>query len=162
MLDDSAEFMFDSIVKDPGRSRQVTLDCYTLCASLWIANEEFAQDEYVRPSIPTGYAYKALSSFWSGAKEPVWPLRLNDVIADGSGSWQCVVPAANGIIPVVAPIAISEPLGLTISSPTVLESRKIVATYSGGTLGKFYDALFTFTVAGLTQKARQRVYIKKQ
>jgi hypothetical protein len=61
-----------------------------------------------------------------------------------------------------SPSASSDPTGLTITNVSAAETTKIQATYSGGVEGETHDAVFTFTLNGVTRVARQKVPIEKR
>lgn len=157
----NAIFVFDTIQKDPAESKPVELNLFRWCANYWRPNEQFSAAESVRPTTPTGFAYQG-SGGTSGAKEPRWPLVLGAVVTDGSIVWTCTAAAANGLNAITAPGGTSDPTGLTIGSVSASETTKILATYSGGTEGQDYDAVYTFTLNSVTRVARQRVEIRKQ
>jgi hypothetical protein len=156
--DDS--YTFESITKDPAESRAVELDLFGKAANYWRPNEQFSNAEYARPNYSTGFAYQATSGGTSGAREPKWPTTINATVVDGSITWTTVAAGANGLNAVSSPSAASSPTGLTISAVSVSETTKILATYSGGTVNQEYDAVFSFTLNGLSRIARQRVYIR--
>lgn len=156
------EFTFPDALKDPSESRLITLDLFKYCASFWRANEQVDSLEYLRPRKATGFAYQVTVAGTTGMREPVWPTVLAQTLVSGSVTLTCVAAAANGLNPITSPSAVSDPLGLTISAVSASESTKILATYSGGTLDQDYDAVFTFTLNGVSRVARQRVLIRKR
>jgi len=160
--DDILSFRIPDAVKDPDETLKVTIDCYAVCAIPRLPNEVYATNEYVRPVVPNGFAYQAQTGGLSGTREPHWPTTLAATVIDGSVTWTCSAPAANGLNPLTAPTGTSDPAGLTISAVSASESFKILATYAGGTAGQDYDAVFGFTVDGVARIARQRVRIRKR
>jgi hypothetical protein len=153
---------FPDALKDPAEELKVTLNLFRYCASFWRPNEQYALNEYARPGRATGFAYQSTTAGTSGAREPTWPRTLGATITDGSVTWTCVVAETNGLNVISSPSAVSDPTGLTIGSVSVSEATKILATYSGGTLDQDFDAVFTFTLNGVTRVARQRVLIRKR
>jgi hypothetical protein len=83
-------------------------------------------------------------------------------VQNGSVVFTCRAAGTNGVMEITSPTAISDPTGLTIGSVSVSESTKILATYSAGTLGQDYDAVFTFTLNGATRVARQTVKVRRR
>lgn len=158
----SCDFLLPETSKDPAADKKVSLSFFNDCANFWRANEEFSSNEFIRPTRPTGFAYKASTGGCSGAKEPIWPRLIDSTVTDGSIVWTCVAAGSNGLSPITAPSAVSDPTGLTISSVSVDENTKILATYSGGTLGQDYEAVFSFTLSGVPRVARQLVKIRKR
>lgn len=156
------EFTFGDVEVDPAETRKVELELFGKCANFWRSNQQYDLTETIRPTRPTGYAYQASSAGTSGAREPVWPTALAGTVADGSVIWTCVAAGSNGVSAISAPSAVSDPVGLTIGSVSASESTKILASYSGGSLGQDYDAVFTFTLNGVSRVARQRVLIRKR
>jgi hypothetical protein len=156
------EYRFGAVAMDPAETLQVTLNLFRICASFWRGNEPYASSEYVRPNRATGFAYECTTAGTSAGREPVWPRVISSTVTDGSAVWTCRAAEANAISAVSSPSAASDPTGLTIGSVSVSESAKILATYSGGTLGQDYDAVFTFTLNGATRVARQRVQVRKR
>jgi hypothetical protein len=150
-------YTFEPIDKDPAESRVVELELFNKCANFWRPNEQYQPNEYVRPNIATGFAYQTTTGGTSGLREPRWP--NSGTVNDGSVLWTAAAAGANGLNPVSAPSAVSSPAGLTIASISVSETTKILATYSGGIVGQNYDAIFTFTLNGVTRVARQTVRI---
>jgi len=149
-------------LKDPGEDLKVELSFFDYCANFWRSNVEFATSDYVRPTRSTGYAYTAQTGGLSGAREPVWPRAVDSTIADGSVTWKCVTAGAAGLSAITSPTASSDPTGLTISAVSVDDTCNILATYSGGVAGQDYDAVFTFTLGGVTRVARQAVKVRKR
>jgi hypothetical protein len=152
----------DAPPKDPAESMDVVLDLAQWCSNFWVPNEQFATNEYARPNTPTGFSYQATTGGTSGAREPRWPTTLGATVNDGSIVWTCAVAAANGYNAVTAPSAVSEPAGLTIGSVSASETTKILATYSGGTHGYDYAAVFAFTLRGISRVARQLVQVRRR
>lgn len=154
-------YTFDAADKDPAETVVVELDLYELCANRWRPNEPVSLNEFVRPDRPTGYSYEATTAGVSGWRAPAWPTTLAATVQDGSITWTCRAASSNGVSVISSPSAVSDPTGLTISGVAVSESTKIVATYAGGTLGQDYDAVYTFTLDGVTRIARQTVRVRK-
>lgn len=153
----------DPVVKDPAESKIVQLDFFGWAANFWQPNEQYATNEYVRPneSVSTGFAYQA-SSGTSGRREPRWPTTIGATVIDGSITWTCATAGTNGLNAVSAPTAVSDPVGITISSVSVSETSKILATYAGGNNGQDYDAVFSFTLNGVPRVARQTVKVRNR
>jgi len=158
----SEQFTFDPVAVDPGESFKVELDLFGKCASFWLPNEQYASLEYARPNRANGFAPQVTTPGTSGVREPIWPRTLGATVIDGSVTWTMAEAGLNGLNPITSPSAASDPAGLTISNVAVSESTKILATYSGGTLDRHYDAVFTFTLNGVTRVARQRVEFRKR
>lgn len=156
------EYRFQDTVKDPAESLLVSLNFFNLCANFWQPNEQFSAAESIRPTIATGFAYNTASGGTSGAREPRWPTTLAQTVVDGSITWTCTAASSNGVNAVSAPSAVSDPTGLTIGSIAISESTKILATYSSGTDGQDYDAVFTLTLNAVTRIARQRVKVRRR
>jgi hypothetical protein len=156
------EYTFAPAVKDPAESLKVRLDLFGQCANFWAANEQFSQGEYARPNRPNGYSYEATTAGTSGYREPIWPQTLGRTVQDGSVVWTCREASTNGLAEITSPSASPDPTGLTIADVSVSELTKILATYSGGSEGDDYDAVFTFTLNGVTRVARQTVQVRKQ
>jgi hypothetical protein len=152
----------DAPAKDPAESMDVVLDLAQWCANFWLPNEQFTLNEYARPNTPTGFSYQATTAGTSGAREPRWPTTLGATVNDGSVVWTCTAAGVNGFNALSAPGAVSEPTGLTIGSISVSETTKILATYSGGTHGYDYAAVFTFTLRGISRVARQLVRVRRR
>lgn len=155
------EFIFPTIAKDAAESRLVELNFFRWCANYWRPNEQFTPAEYLRPITPTGFAYQS-GGGTSGPKEPRYPTVVGSTVVDGSQTLTCVAADTNGINALSAPTATSDPTGLTVSSVSVSESTKILATYAGGNLGQDYEAVFSFTLNGVPRVARQLVQIRKR
>jgi hypothetical protein len=155
-------YTFRDIVKDPGETRSIELSFFGKCANFWRPNELYATNEFVRPTTANGGSFEATIGGTSAAVEPVWPSAEGAKVLDGSVEWTRRPADNNGLNVISAPSAVSDPIGLTISGITVSESVKILATYAGGTLDRHHDAVFTFTLNGVTRIARQRVLIRKR
>lgn len=154
------DHVFDSIDKDPGDSRSVELEFFNRAANFWRPNEQFATNEYARPNLATGFAYQATTAGTSALREPRWPVALGATVNDGSVVWTCTVANSNGINALSAPSAVSDPTGMTISAVSISETSKILATYSGGSAGQSYDAVFSYTINGVARVARQTVRVR--
>lgn len=63
----------------------------------WAANTNYSTFNYVTPTTPNGFKYKALNGGKSGATEPVWPTVAGQTVVDGSVTWQAV--DANAAVP---------------------------------------------------------------
>jgi hypothetical protein len=158
--DDGELFRLGTITKDPDDDYPILIDLYELAAHRWFPNEPFDLNEYVRPSIPNGFVYRATAGT-SGGREPRWPRLAGGTVLDGSVTWTAVAATTQALSVVSAVGAASDPTGITIVSPTVEESRKIRATYQGGTDGSSYDIVWTFTIDGVERAARQRINIRR-
>jgi len=153
---------FPDALKDPGAGKKVELNLFTYCANYWRPNELVQVGEFYRPTRPTGYSYEVTTAGTFGAREPVWPTSEGGTVPSGSAVLTCRAAGANGLNAISDVSATSDPTGLTISDVSVSETAKILATYSGGTLGQDYDAVFTYTLNGVTRVARQTVKIRKR
>lgn len=147
-------------VKAPDDTIPVEIDLYAKCANVWRANEDVTLTEHLYPTNPNGYSYEVTAAGRTGTVEPRYPMTLGQTIQSGSVTLTCRAASAGGMSAITSPSAVSDPTGLTISGVAVAESRKITATYTGGTLGQDYDAVYTFTLNGLTRVARHRVEIR--
>lgn len=157
-----SDYRFEPAKKDPDESIKVRLRFFSLCANFWSGNEQFGSAEHCRPTRPTGFSYECTTAGTTGFREPVWPTTIGATVTDGSVVWTCRAASTNGVNAITSPTANSDPTGLTISSVSVEESTTILATYAGGTEGQSYDAVFTFTLNGVTRVARQTVDIAKR
>lgn len=155
-------YRFDDVIADPGEQYPIELNLYAMAASVRVSNEAVSINEFARPSIPNGFSYECTTAGTTGSREPLFPTILGNTVADGSVIWTCRAAGSNAINAVSSPSAVSDPTGMTIGSISVVEDRKIFATYSGGVLGQDYDAVWTFTLDGKTRVARQRVKWRKQ
>lgn len=154
--------LFEPVPKDPGRELDVELSLYDLCAAKWVANRDYTTSEFALPRIATGFAYEATTGGRSGAREPVWPRTVGATVQDGGITWTCRAAGSNAMYALSDPSAVSDPLGLTISSVAVSADCNIHATYEGGTLGRDYDVVYTVTLNGKTVVFRQPVKVRKQ
>lgn len=159
----SDDYLFEEVVKDPAATRKVRLRLYALAVSEWTPNEVVSSNEHIRPRVPNGFAYEAtMVSGPTSAREPLWPKTVGSTVVDGGVTWTCRAAGSNGINVVTSPSAISDPTGLTIGSVSVSEDSNILATYSGGSEGTTYDAVFSWTLDGVPMVGRQRVRVAKQ
>lgn len=160
-MSSATEFRFPAVIKDPDETRSVVLNFYAMCANKWRRNEKFDLAEHVRPTRPTGFAYKVINAAGtSGAREPVWPLAIGRTVPDGSLLWECVAAGDNGLNPITS-LQVSAS-GIDAGTPVVSESVKVLVDYVGGTLGQDHEVKFTPTVAGKPRVARQLVQVRKQ
>lgn len=148
--------------KAPDDVLPVEIDLYAKCANIWRANEDVSLTEYLYPLNPNGFSYEVTIAGRTGIREPVYPTTVGVTVTTGSATLTCRAASAGGMSAITSPSAVSDPTGLTIGSVTVAESRKITATYSGGTLDQNYDVVYTFTLNGLTRVARHKVEIRKK
>jgi hypothetical protein len=164
MSDDcECRYRFDSVCKDASESLKVELDFYALAVLAWERNKYYLATDIRRPTVPNGYAYQTMTGGLSGSKEPRWPVTLGELVKDGAVTWTCIAATtSNGINPISAPSAVSDPVGLTIGSISVLDNRSVLATYTSGTLDQDYDAVYTVTIDGVPRVARQTVQIRKR
>ncbi len=132
------------------------------CAVYRKSNEMVEENEYRRPTRPNGFAYRCLVAGTTGYKEPLWPTVAALTVRDGSVTWTTVSAGTYGVNAITSPSATSDPVGMTIGSVSVGQSTSILATYTGGTEDLEYDAVFTFTMGGLTYVSRQAVKIRKR
>jgi hypothetical protein len=160
-MTDTTEYRFGPATKDPAEERKVFLDCFDLCANFWRPNTVYAPGAFVRPSTATGFAYSTAGGGLSAATEPRWPTTIGDQRQDGSVTWQCAVPASNGLNVVSGP-SHAAPAGLTVTSVAVVDGTRIAATYSGGVEGQDYDVAFTFTINSIVQVGRQTVRVRRR
>jgi hypothetical protein len=153
------DYTFEPVTKDPAESRIVELELFNKAANFWRSNEQFAVNEFIRPNVPTGFAYQS-SGGASGNREPKWPTTIGVIISEGSITWTCAAAGSNGLNTVSSPSAVSDPTGITISAISVAETTKILATYSAGAANQDYDAVFSFTLNGVPRVARQTVRVR--
>jgi hypothetical protein len=151
-----------ALVKDPAESRTFDVDFYGKCANLWRANEEVQASEYLRPTVPNGFAYLVTASGTLANREPLWPKTIGETITSGSATLQCAAAGANGLDAISSPSAVSDPAGLTVSAVSVQEVRKIRATVAGGVEGQDYDLVYSFTLRGVPRVARLKVKARKR
>lgn len=163
-MSQEADYTFDPVEVDPAGSRKVMLDLFGKCANYRQPNEPYGTTEYVRPDPATGFAYECTIAGTTGTRHPVWPKVIGQTVTDGSVTWTCRAASTNGLNAITSPSAVSDPTGITISDVSVEEAHKILATYTppASSEGQGYDAVFTFTLNGVTRVARQRVEIRKQ
>lgn len=148
--------------KDAGESLKVRINVYDMCAVKWEPNEPYTTGDFVRPVTANGFAYQVTTGGVSDSKEPRWPTVLGQTRVDGSVTWTCVAAGSSGLNAITSPTAQPDPAGLTINDVSVSEAFKILATYVGGTLGQSYDAVYNFTLDGVTRIARQRVFVRQR
>jgi hypothetical protein len=158
----SEGYTFDPVQVDPGGSRKVVLDLFDQCANFWRENEQWSLGEFIRPPLATGFAYECTTEGTSAHRPPVFPRTIGQTVEDGSAVWTCRAAGTNGLNAISGLQFVSDPTGLTISGVSVDEATKILATYSAGTLGQDYDAVYTFTLNGVTRVARQTVQVRKR
>lgn len=156
------DYTFPDAVKDPAAEKKVELNLFRFCANYWRANELVSMGEYFRPTKATGFSYQVTTAGTTGEREPSWPTTLGATVNSGSVTFTCAEAGSNGLNALSSPSAVSDPTGMTIASATVSETTKLLATYQGGTLGQDYDAVYTFTLNGITRVARQKVLIRKR
>jgi len=156
-----SEYIFDPVTKDPAGARKVVLDLFAICANFWRPNEQYSAGEFIRPNRANGFSYECTTAGTSAFREPIsWPRVTGVTVTDGSVTWTCRAASTNGLAAVTGPTAASD---LTVIDVSAEESTKILATYAiGGTDGEDYDAVFTFTLDGVTRVARQTVRVRKQ
>jgi len=160
-MTDEVEYRFDPVTKNAGESRAVELEWFNLCANFWRSNEAYSASEYVRPNVSTGFAYQTTGGGLSGAREPRWPTTLGATVVDGSITWTCVAASANGLNAVSSPSCTPDDAALTVTSVSVSENTKVLATYGGGSLDADYEAVWTVTINGLSRIGRQKVLVRK-
>ena len=158
-INEDGDYLFPDIPLNAGEEKTVELDLYDICAAKWLSNKDYGSSQFALPRTPTGFSYEATTAGRSGPSEPRWPLTIGATVRDGSVIWTCRAAGTNAIFAVTSPSAVSDPSGLTISGVAASESFKILATYSGGTDGETYEAVFSFTLNGQTRKGRQRVVV---
>ncbi|HEU4603749.1 MAG TPA: hypothetical protein VFS24_17370 [Steroidobacteraceae bacterium] len=156
------EYRFGTVQKDPGEDLKVELNLFRACANFWQPNEQYGAGEFVRPTRGTGFSYEVTTAGTTSAREPIWPTTEGATVTSGSAVLTCRAADTNGLNAITSPSATSDPIGLTISDLSVSESVKILATYSGGTLDQDFDAVYEFTLNGVTRIARQRVEVRKR
>lgn len=156
------EYRFGTVQKDPSEDLKVELNLYRACANFWQPNESHSLGEFIRPTRATGFSYEVTTAGTTGVREPVWSTTLGATVTSGSAVFTVRAADTNGLNAITSPSAVSDPTGLTISDVSASESTKILATYSGGALDQDYDAVFSFSLNGVTRIARQRVEIRKR
>lgn len=154
------EYIFDPVDKDPAGARKVVLDLFAICANFWRPNEQYSAGEFIRPNRANGFAYECTTAGTSNFREPSsWPRVIGVTQTDGSVTWTCRAAGSNGLAPVTSPTVACD----ISASVSVEESTKLLPEYGiGGTDGEDYDAVFTFTLDGVTRVARQTVRVRKQ
>lgn len=155
------DFRFPDVVLDPAEQRIVELDWINSCRNEWRPDEDYQSAEAIRPNPGTGFAYTANANGTSGSRQPRWPTTLGAVVPDGSLIWTCVAAYGGvGLNAISAPSA-TAPAGITASSLTVVETRKLRVTYATTSKdGQDFDVPFTVTVAGIPRIGRQRVQVR--
>ena len=145
----------------PGESVLVEINLLDLCTRFWRANKAVTSGQFIRPSKSTGFSYECTTTGLTGFREPRWPTTIVATVTDGSAVWTCRAASTNGISAISGESAASDPSGLTVSSVSVVDSTSIIATYDATSLsdGDSFDVVYTFTLDGVTRKARQTVPI---
>lgn len=149
-------------LKDAAESLKVSIDLYDLCAVKWRPNEDYSSAEFIRPPVPNGFSYEVTTGGRTGTSPQRFPTTIGQTVVSGSVTLTCRASSAGGVNAITSPTATSDPTGLTISNVAVSESHKILATYVGGTEGQDYDAVYSFTLDGVTRIARQKVQVRKR
>lgn len=154
-------------LKDPSETLPVEINAYELCVQKWQPNRIYAAAATVRPLIGTGFVYLCTVGGTSGAYpapslQPAWPRELTTTVQDGSVTWQCVAASVTAINAITGVSAVSDPVGITISAPTVADNCLIRTTYAGGTVDTDYDAVFSFTLNSVPRVARHRIMVRKR
>jgi hypothetical protein len=151
-----------ALVKDPAEARTFDVDFYAKCVQLWRPNEQVSVGEFMRPSVPNGFAYRVTNAGTTGAKEPLWPKVIDQTIPSGSATFECSTAVAQGLNAITSPAVTSDPAGLTVTAVSVQETRKIRCTVSGGLDGQDYDLVYGFTLDAVSRVARLKVQVRKR
>lgn len=56
-------------------------------ASGWVTTTAYALGDWVEPTTPNGFIYKATAAGTSGASEPTWPTTVGGTVVDGTVTW---------------------------------------------------------------------------
>lgn len=151
------------VTKHPSESLKVRLDLFEICANYREPNESYDAGDFVRPELPNGFEFECTVAGLSGRREPVWSRSIGSNTIDGAVTWTCRAAGANGVMAISDPTGAADPSGgLTISDVSVEETTKILATYAGGVHGQDYEAVFTFTLNGVTRVVRQAVKVRRR
>lgn len=57
-------------------------------AAFWLAATAFVFGDVVMPTVKNGHRYTCVKGGQSGATEPVWPITIGALIADGAAEWE--------------------------------------------------------------------------
>jgi hypothetical protein len=156
------ELRFPDTTKDPSSGRKVELDLYDLIVNARLGNELVDLGEHMRPQIPNGFAYECSVEGTTGAREPFYKTTVGQTFKDGGVTWTCRAAGALGLRPIADVSGAVEPSdALTLHDVTIIESRKIAATYRGGSDGVDYLVAFAFTLDGESKVVRQLVKCRK-
>lgn len=141
-------------VLDPKRSDEtipLRFDWFPLVAQFWEPGVIYAANAYVRPTSPTGFAYRRVANGLSGGAEPSWPTEPGLTVVDGDGDWECVIAGSNGLTAIPSsPVVAVSPSGLTLGAPALFDYRGpncgVAVQCSGGTDGVRYSVTCQITV----------------
>src|SRR5262245_8167120 len=158
--EDAVDFTaFAPATKHPSETILVELDLFEWCANFIKAGEQADEGEDFRPPQPNGYAYRVTTAGQFGLRIPnFFPRTLGLTVQCGSVTLITVEAGANGLSAITAPSVYSN--GITITGVAVRENCKIVAAYTGGAEDRDYEAVFAFTLNGVTRIARQKVLVR--
>jgi len=59
-------------------------------ATAWVTSTAYSVGDYRRPAAANGWVYKCIKAITSSGTEPTWPTVAGQVVADGTGFWQCM------------------------------------------------------------------------
>lgn len=157
--DETDFYSFAPATKHPSETILVELDLLPWCANYVRAGEQADIGEIFRSPQPTGFGYQVQTAGQFSARLPsFYPRVIGQELQIGSVTLVTVPAGANGLSVITSPQAYSN--GLTISGVSVSENCKIVAAYTGGTAEHDFDAIFAFTLNGVTRIARQKVLVR--
>jgi len=164
------QFTFQPVEINPGAGRKVKLNLFDKCANFWQPNSHYSLGEFIfvpyarRDSRELDRTYECTVAGRTGMRAIRFPTTVGQTVESGTAQFTCRVWGLTGILPILSPVAVSDPTGIEISDVSVVDNCKIVATYNavGATLGQDYDAVFTFMLNGVQRVVRQTVKVRKQ
>lgn len=164
-MSDNPPIDFGSFEKNASSTRTVFLELFPNIASFWEPGFQYESGDYVRPSVPTGFAYECTTAGQSALDEPNWPRVLAETEIDGSAIWTARAAGSNAINAVSGPTATVDPTGELAVTPQALVNgtgtdSRLPLQLAGGVVGTEYTVSVQFTASGQTLVAVFSVHVK--
>ena len=115
---------------------------------VWLPGQEYAVNDFVRPTAPNGFQYECINIGQTDNEEPDWTTTLaspRNTITDGSVIW-AVSDFGNDGSDTISTQTVTPETGLSAGSATKV-GTKISSRVTGGTSGNTYDVVCKIVTA---------------
>ncbi len=125
----------------------------------WLPGVEYDADDYVRPTMPNGFEYRATTDGQTEHEEPNWPQEIGATVQSGSVTFICEALLGNASDSIANQSIVADP-GISVAGSSV-EGTVVNVTLLGGTASNQYTVLVQITTnAGEILEEKLQITVK--